>query len=58
MATPTTPHTCQLCERRPGMYSETRCMFVCENCWQAIGRMEIALERAIADGHWRRGDDL
>lgn len=39
---------CELCEKRDAAYSTVRKMFICENCFEAIGRQEIRFDSALS----------
>jgi hypothetical protein len=39
---------CELCEKRFGAYSNARRLFVCDDCWQHLGRLEARADALIA----------
>lgn len=41
------PKMCELCTREKGTYSQTRKMYICQDCWQALGRMNRQWDRAF-----------
>lgn len=45
-------HLCNLCDKRIGLYSLERDMFICPDCLHAMGRQDITYQRAIAELRW------